>query len=344
MRLLAALAALLGLVLVACGSSSESSPSTSPAPSSRSSASPRSGSATAASEGGTLCGFRDSPPATYEHVILLIQENKSAKQIIASKDYPYLNQTLIQQCGLAKNYHSTSHPSLPNYLAMTSGTTTGKAKSSNCQPKDCPQTQDSIFAQVERSGKEWRQYAQGAAGNCDTAKTDAYEPEHAVPVYYTSIAARCKEWDVPLGTPDAGALRSDLDHGFLPAFAFISPDGDHEQGRTGDQWLNDWISRIAATADYQSGNTAIFVTWDEGAGSDEDNGETCADSTHADTSAYPSCWVPLVVISPSTKPAATSATYLNHYSLLATMEDLLGLTPQLGDAVGAPSLRSEFGF
>jgi len=343
MRYLSALAALLGIVLMACGSSSHSSPSTSTAPGSRSSASSSSGSASASAETSSLCGFRDSPAATYQHVILLIQENKSAKQIIGSKDYPYLNETLIRQCGLAKNYHSISHPSLPNYLALTSGTTSGKADRSNCQPKECPQPQDNIFAQVERSGRQWRQYAQAAAGNCDTAKTDLYEPEHAVPVYYSSIAARCKEWDVPLGTPDGGALRRDLDSGFLPAFAFISPDGDHEAGRTGDQWLNDWISRITATPDYRSGNTAIFVTWDEGSGSDESNGETCADSKHADTAAYESCWVPLVVISPSTKPGTASSTFLTHYSLLATTEDLLGLSPHLGDAASAPGLRDDFG-
>jgi len=329
---------LLGMLLVACSSSSGYPPSSSSPP-----ASPGSGSASPVAVDVSLCGFRDSPPATYQHVIWLIQENKSAKQILGSKDYPYLNQTLIQQCGLAKNYHSTSHPSLPNYLALTSGTSTGKAKSSNCQPKDCPQAQDNIFAQVERSGRQWRQYAQGAAGNCDSGKSDAYEPEHAVAVYYTTIAARCKEWDVPLGAPDTGALRTDLDSGSLPAFAFVSPDGDHEAGRAGDQWLNDWISRITATADYQSGNTAIFVTWDEGAGDDESDGEPCADSTHDDTSTYPSCWVPLLVISPYTKPGTASSTFLTHYSLLATTEDLLGLPPSLGEAANAPNLRSDFG-
>jgi len=326
------------MLLVACSSSSAP-----PIPGSPSTGSPRSGSSPAAAAEGTLCGFRDSPPPTYQHVIWLIQENKSAKQIVGSKDLPYLNQTLIRQCGLAKNYHSISHPSLPNYLALTSGTTSGKADHSNCQPKECPQPQDNIFAQVERSGRQWRQYAQAAAKNCDNGKSEAYEPEHAVPVYYTTIAARCKEWDVPLGTPDAGVFHSDLDSGFLPTFAFISPDGDHEAGRSGDQWLNDWISRITATSDYRSGNTAIFVTWDEGSGSDESNGETCADSKHADTATYESCWVPLVVISPSTKPGTASATFLTHYSLLATTEDLLGLTPHLGDAASAPSLRTDFG-
>src|SRR5437667_1328437 len=155
MRLLPTLAALLGTLLVACSSSSGTPHSSSP-----SSGSQRSGSASSVAEAGSLCGFRDSPPATYQHVILFIQENKSANQILGSKDYPYLNQTLIQQCGLAKNYHSTSHPSLPNYLALTSGTPTGKRKRSNCQPKECPQPQDNIFAQAERPGRESPHYGE----------------------------------------------------------------------------------------------------------------------------------------------------------------------------------------
>ena len=85
------------------------------------------------------------------------------------------------------------------------------------------------------------------------------------------------------------------------------------------------------------------MTWDEGAGDDESNGETCADSSHADTSKYPSCWVPLVVISPSVKPGTAPSTFLTHFSLLATTEDLLDLGPRLGDATNAPSLRSDFG-
>src|SRR2546425_10709941 len=100
MRLLPTLAALLGTLLVACSSSSGTPHSSSP-----SSGSQRSGSASSVAESGSLCGFRDSPPATYQHVILFIPENKSAKQILGSKDNPSMNQTLIQHCGRTRNYH-----------------------------------------------------------------------------------------------------------------------------------------------------------------------------------------------------------------------------------------------
>jgi hypothetical protein len=68
----------------------------------------------------------------------------------------------------------------------------------------------------------------------------------------------------------------------------------------------------------------VFITFDE------DNG---SHGNHIYTS----------VIAPSVPPGRTSATRFDHYSLLATTEDLLRL-PRLGGAVGAPSLAppSEF--
>jgi hypothetical protein len=48
------------------------------------------------------------------------------------------------------------------------------------------------------------------------------------------------------------------------------------------------------------------------------------------------------VISPSTTPGTQSAMLFNHYSLLRTTEQLLGL-PLLGQASGAGSMVSAFG-
>lgn len=291
---------------------------------------------------GPLCGFKGAPPQTYQHVIWILQENQSEKEVVGSPDAAYVNETLLPQCGLATNFHNVSHPSLPNYLALTSGTVTGAAGSSNCQPAACPQPQVSLFEQVQLSGREWRQFAQSMDAPCSTKKTSRYEPEHAVPVYYTRLANRCRQWDLPLGTVSAGALRSDIDRGVLPAFMFISPDGDHEKGREGSEWLREWIAVLVSTPAYSSGDTAIFVTWDEGSGSDQQNGERCSDSQHAKTDAYPSCSVATIVISPYTRPGARSSTYFTHYSLLRTTEELLGLTEYLGSASTSASMRRDF--
>jgi hypothetical protein len=83
----------------------------------------------------------------------------------------------------------------------------------------------------------------------------------------------------------------------------------------------------------------VFVTWDEGTGPDKVNGETCWDTAHASSAAYPSCQVATIVMSPYTTPGTQSRGYFNHLSLLGAAEDLLGLpTTQ-----GYTGLQSTFG-
>src|SRR2546429_6741905 len=72
------------------------------------------------------------PPATtqaagvpaYDHVFVIVMENHSYGQIIGSSSAPYVN-GLLSSGALATNYSAVSHPSLPNYLALTGGSTYG---------------------------------------------------------------------------------------------------------------------------------------------------------------------------------------------------------------------------
>jgi hypothetical protein len=84
---------------------------------------------------------------------------------------------------------------------------------------------------------------------------------------------------------------------------------------------------------YRDGSTAVFLTWDEGEGGTALN---CATNT-TDVG----CHVATIVISPSTVPGTTSATLFNHYSLLGTTEQLLGL-PELGLASSFPTMAAAF--
>jgi hypothetical protein len=92
----------------------------------------------------------------------------------------------------------------------------------------------------------------------------------------------------------------------------------------------------------QSGQLVVFITWDEGKGADDVRGEQCWNSTHANTSLYPSCWVATLVLSPFTKPGLRSGSYFNHLGLLGTAQDLFGL-PRLATTSGYASLRKAFG-
>src|SRR5215208_3459097 len=61
---------------------------------------------------------------TFSHVFQIVMENKEYSSIIGSSSAPYTN-SLAQQYGLATNYYGIRHPSLPDYLAMTGGSTFG---------------------------------------------------------------------------------------------------------------------------------------------------------------------------------------------------------------------------
>ena len=276
------------------------------------------------------CGTTATAPA-YQHVIWIWMENHSYSDIIGNTaQAPYIN-TLASQCGLATNYHNVSHPSLPNYIAGTSGLAVSSLSTftSDCSPsKRCSTSAPSIFGQ----GETWKAYAESMPSACDKSNSGEYAVRHNPPPYYTTLA-NCSTLDVPYTQ-----LATDLANNALPAFSFITPNliDDMHDGTIaqGDSWLSTNVPAILNSSEYAAGHTAVFITWDEGTGGS--GGENCATNTTDQ-----SCHVATLVISPSTAAGSTSATLFNHYSLLGTAEQLLGL-PALGQAASATTLTSAF--
>jgi phosphatidylinositol-3-phosphatase len=276
------------------------------------------------------CGTVTTPP-TYQHVIWIWMENHSYGDIIGNTSQaPFIN-SLAAECGLATNYHNISHPSLPNYIAGTSGLSVSQIKlfKSDCNPsKHCSTSAPSIFGQ----GETWKAYEESMPTACAPSNAGEYAVRHNPPPYYTTLSG-CASFDVPYTQ-----LASDLAANALPAFSFITPNliSDMHDGTItdGDTWLANNLPVILNSSPYRSGTTAVFITWDEGAGGK--SAEDCA-ANPADES----CHVPTIVISPSTPAGSTSATLFNHYSLLGTTEQLLGL-PELGQASGAPTMTAAF--
>jgi len=258
------------------------------------------GSPTAAGAG--PCGKAAAPP-TYRHVIWIWMENHSYGDIAGNRTQaPYLN-ALVSECGLATNYHNVSHPSLPNYLAATSGRGRGGLPALSwldCSPSVvCHTSAASIFGQ----GETWKAYQESMPSACAGSNSGEYAVRHNPPPYYEKLSG-CASHDVPYTQ-----LATDLAAGALPAFSFITPNLIHDMHdgsiAQGDAWLASHLPAILNSAAYRAGNTAIFITWDEGAG-----GKTGEDGAASATDA--SCRVATIVVSPSTPAGATSATLFNH--------------------------------
>jgi hypothetical protein len=282
------------------------------------------------------------PPPRYAHVIWIVFENEGYDQVLGNHSLPYTNR-LAAACGLATRYYGVGDPSLPNYIAMTSGGTWGVTGDSSA-PLHVP----SIFSQVRAAHRQWRSYSESMPRNCDgsdyPSSNPVYTAHHEPVIYYAGIRRDCTRWDVPLGTVHKGPLAHALAANALPAFAIVGPNDDggttkpgcsrpcgHVDPPLSDSFLRKWMTRIIASKAYASGKTAVFVTWDEDA-TFENTLCPALDCDHLAT----------LVISRSVRPGSRSTAVFSHYSLLRTTEDMLGLRGRVGKAASAMSMAPAF--
>ncbi|MGA2295016.1 MAG: alkaline phosphatase family protein [Acidimicrobiales bacterium] len=245
----------------------------------------------------------------YDHVVWILLENVGYS-VVGSPSAPYLN-SLEAACGLATNDDAVSHPSLPNYIALTSGSTQGI--SDDGEPSAHPLTVPSIFSQL---GNRWRALVESMPSRCDRVTSGSYAARHNPAVYYRSITAACERNDVPLSLP----------FNLSAAFTFITPNICNDMHScavsVGDAWLRRMVPLILESPEYQSRSLVLFITFDE-------------------NDSQASNQVPTLVIAPSVPRGERVAVAFTHYSLLRTTETLLGLG-LLGGARTAHSMIAPF--
>jgi phospholipase C len=212
---------------------------------------------------------------------------------------------LTTKYALATNYHAVSSPSLPNYLAMTSGSTWGITDDAyHVLPAG------GLGAQLTAAGVSWRAYMEGLTSAGCLHSPYPYALKHNPFAYY---GGSCPENVVALD-----ALDPDL-AGDTPSFVWITPglchDGHDCAATEAGPWLEDLVARIVDSNAWRD-HGALFVVWDEGDGR--------------------SSVVPLIVASPDVESRRFDGDY-DHYSLLAAIEDRFGL-PRLGAAKDASPL------
>jgi hypothetical protein len=139
--------------------------------------------------------------------MVIYEENTDASSIYGSSSAPNINK-YAADCGAAQNYQALTHPSLPNYMASTSGLSYASDPwTSDCDPGGtCLTGNDNIFHQVGASG--WKAYAESMTSNCQTGSSDPYASKHNPAEYYTDVSAQCLTNDIPMGTTAAGSLHN----------------------------------------------------------------------------------------------------------------------------------------
>jgi hypothetical protein len=150
---------------------------------------------------------------------------------------------------------------------------------------------------------------EGMTGGCFNSPYP-YALKHNPFAYYGSS---CPKQVVPF-TQFARDMKGDV-----PRFVWITPglchDGHDCSTGIADRWLSQIVPLILATSAWQD-DGVLMITWDEG----EDS------ANHVLT----------LVIQPDATAHRSGRLY-NHYSMLATVEDRLGV-PRLGLAAGARAM------
>lgn len=275
----------------------------------RSTAGQRAGSTTTSTSAPTLalnqvCGLRAAPPPRYDHVVMVVEENRTwaggrspgVGMGFSSTTMPYLH-GLARQCSYYTDWYETNgdQNSLNQYVGLTSGVASSSTVNDCLPSPTCRSIDDNVFRQIRTAGGTPRSFVDGATTPCSTGTNAA---KHIPALYFQGgdDANHCRDEVRPL---------PELDPNRLPTLAFVVPDLCHDGHDCPDDQVDAFAAQILkpilAGADYRAGRTLIVVVYDEDRP------------------------VPNLLIAPTADPGPISSIAGSHADLLKTVEEALGL-------------------
>src|SRR6266481_4598193 len=165
----------------------------------------------------------------FQHVFVIMMENTGYDSLIGNPNAPWINNAAATY-GLATNYFGVTHPSQPNYIAATSGSTNGVSNDN-----DTTINVPNIVDQLEANGKSWRAYMQSLS-LCATKLDHAcgnqlYERKHDPFVSYQDVQTNPARM---ANIVDFSQFQTDLNNNTVPNYSWISPDQCNDMhGRAG---------------------------------------------------------------------------------------------------------------
>jgi|GEM_PF-792494 len=274
---------------------------------------------TRSQSGGTLPAFG--------HVFIVVEENAGFSQTTGS-NMPYLTSLYSNTAGLtgvfgglATNYNADTHPSIGNYMTLSTGQILTNNDSET--PSSFPVSANNIALALQNAGKTWKDYHE---------TNGTYYVRHDPLAYMTNINSS--------NIVSFSQFSSDLASGTLPNLSWIVPNGcddGHDCSlSTADNWLKSNIGPLLSSALFKK-DGLLIVVFDE----DSNTGNSCGLTTGTGCGGQ----VEAVVVSPfvtNVSGGATSSTSYEHENTLRTMAQGLGLTSFPGAAASASAMSDLF--
>lgn len=242
-------------------------------------------------------------------VFTIIFENENVEAVLNPSN-PFFY-AFAKENGQAHAYSSTTHPSLPNYIMLTSGATSGIVNDND--PLFAPRIAgtNNLADQLEGAGIEWRAYMESMGTACNRDSNDLYSAHHNPFIYYQTMIEnpqRCRERVVDFDQNFEADLASNRYR-----YMWITPNMCNDMHdcpmEAADAWLQRVTKQIMDSPGYKNGG-ALFVLFDEGKLRVFGAGANLA----------------TIIASPNlvSRPYE-SMTSFDHASYVATVEDIFGL-------------------
>ncbi|KAJ3417634.1 hypothetical protein HDV05_000091 [Chytridiales sp. JEL 0842] len=241
-----------------------------------------------------------SCPRAFNNVMTIVFENEDYKDVM--KD-PYFGSDLPKKGYLLSNMHGITHPSQPNYIAMTSGSTQFVLGNWNVDLDA-----RSIADLLENKGLTWKSYQEDypVDAKCDLSSTiggkGKYTRKHNPFLSYKSISqnsTRCAN------VVNIDQVNADAAAGNLPNYMFVTPNmvnsGHDSDIATASKWLKAFLE--PKLEDPAFADTLFVVTYDES-------------RSYIGSNQIYTLLLGKAIMAPGT----VDNTRYNHYSLLSTIE------------------------
>lgn len=231
----------------------------------------------------------------FDKVFIIVLENTDYRAAMAQA---YLKDLASKGANLS-NFFALTHPSYPNYLALTAGSTFGITSDGQT---DLDKT--NIVDLLEAKGISWKVYAEQYPNNpCYKGIiSNGYVRKHTPMLSFVDVQnnpTRCAK------VVSAQQLSQDIASNNLPQYSLYIPDMDNDGHDTGirfaAKWLQGFLTPLQDNKNFSAG-TLVVVTFDEGL-----EGSTNQIYT--------------VLLGEPIKPGSVNNTRYTHYDLLRTIED-----------------------
>jgi phosphatidylinositol-3-phosphatase len=207
----------------------------------------------------------------YDHVLIVVEENKDYEQIVGSENAPYINQVLEKEGAIFTQFYAEEHHSEGNYFWLFSGSNQNVGFDD-----EIPQKQfmaSNLGSELIRTGHTFKAYSEGLPEIGSTVSRHVlYARKHTPWVSFANMP-NGKE------VADSSNLRFPqdfpADFSMLPTVGFVIPDLIHDMHDgsipsavyAGDAWLKDHLGAYYEWAKLH--NSLLIITFDE---TDNDSG------------------------------------------------------------------------